>query len=138
MVNYLLFGDGYSMRYKDVLSRALVCLFAVLGLSAAGLVINLWLGLERNLAGNLGAVVITALLLYRCKGLSLTGNLWLLVYFSTVCAMGGVLFLMVLAGLSPIGPYTFHPLSLAEAALAFSVNALAFMGTIKFVSRRGN
>lgn len=119
------------MMYKRILLSSLVCLVCVLGLSAAGLVINLWLGFERNLAGNLGAVVIIALWLCRWRGTSLTASRWLVFYFSIVCGAGGLLFLVLLAGLSPFGPYSFDPLSVGEAILAFLVNALIFFCTVR-------
>ncbi len=125
------------MTYSNILLGSAVCLFGVLVLSAAGLVINLWLGFERNLAGNLGAVVITALLICRWKDLPLAGNRWLVLYLSIVCGTGAVLFLMLLAWLSPIGEYSFDSLSFAEGALAFLVNALVFIGTAKVVCRQG-
>jgi len=125
------------MTYRSILLGSVLCLFGVLVLSAIGLVINLWLGFERNLAGNLGAVVITALLICRWKDLPLVENMWLALYLSVLCGIGAVLFLILLAGLSPIGGYSFDSLSFAEGALAFLVNALVFIGTVKVVCRQG-
>lgn len=132
-----MFWGARSMTYRNILLGSVLCLFGVLVLSAAGLVINLWLGFERNLAGNLGAVVITALLICRWKDLPLLENKWLALYLSVLCGIGAVLFLILLAGLSPVGAYSFDSLSFAEAALAFLVNALVFIGTVKVVCRQG-
>ncbi|NWO08123.1 MAG: hypothetical protein HLX50_21170 [Alteromonadaceae bacterium] len=120
------------MTHKRILLSSLVCLVCVLGLSATGLAINLWLGFERNLAGNLGAVVITALLLCRWRSASLTASRRQVFCLSTVCGAGGLIFLMLLAELSPFGAYSFDPLSVGEAMLAFLVNALVFFCTVWF------
>ncbi|PCM43467.1 hypothetical protein CPA50_13855 [Marinobacter sp. ANT_B65] len=126
------------MTYKSILISSLVCLICALGLSAAGLAVNLWLGFERNLAGNLGAAIITALLLCHWRGWSLAGNTWLVLYFSILCGIAGVLFLMLLAGLSPFWTYSFDSLSSGEIVLAFMVNAAAFTGTTKLAFRQGS
>lgn len=125
------------MTYMSILFSSLVCLFCVLSLSAAGLALNLWLGFERNLAGNLGAVVITTLLLCRWRGPPLVGNVWLGLHFSILCGLGGVLFLILLAGMSPFGIHSFDSLSSGEAALAFMVNALVFIGSVRVAFRQG-
>jgi hypothetical protein len=126
------------MTYKRMLLNSLVCLAYVPGLSATALTINLWLGFERNLGGNLAAVVITALLLGRWSGSSLAGNVWLTLYFSILGGIGAVLFLILLAGLSPFGAYSVDPLSAGEAALVFSVNALVFFVTLWVKVRQGS
>lgn len=126
------------MTCKSMFVSSLVCIFCMLGLSAAGLAINLWLGFERNLAGNLGAVVLTSLLFGHWKGWPLTGSISLVLYFSILCGIGGVLFLILLAGASPFRGYYFDSLSSAEGLLVFFVNALAFIGSIKLAFRQGS
>lgn len=124
------------MTYRRILFRSLVCIACVLGLSAAGLALNLWLGFQQNLGGNLAVVVITALLLELCSGSSLSGNMRLTLYFSILGGIGAVFFLVLLGGLSPLGAYSFDPLSSIEVALAFQINTLAFFITVRIVLRR--
>lgn len=124
------------MTYRRILFRSLVCIACVLGLSGTGLALNLWLGFQQNLGGNLAAVVITALFLGRWSGSSLSGNMRLTLYFSILGGIGAVFFLVLLGGLSPLGAYSFDPLSSIEVALAFQINTLAFFITLRIVLRR--
>ena len=126
------------MTYRRILLSSLVCLACVLGLSTTGLALNLWLGFQRDLGGNLGAVVITALLLGRWSGSSMTGNVWLTLYFSILGGIGALLFLILLGGLSPFGAHSFDPLSSGEAALVFALNVLVFFGTVWIKFRQGS
>lgn len=124
------------MTYRRILFCSVVYLACVLGLSATGLALNLWLGFQQNLGGNLAAVVISALLLGRWSGSSLSGNARLTLYFSILGGIGALLFLVLLGGLSPLGAYSFDPLSSIEVALAFLVNTSAFFITVRIALRR--